>query len=345
MAKLIYSEAELMAEHDYAKPHKEAGYLLHGGFDEEGTYVSPRTLHRWPAVHAWQKALQERGFPLVDATSDLLRPETVPNLDQQRFLLANGLGTSFWNGLTITGIVEARGQILCEFEAPDFQDIIVDDVSEMSIGHLNKGLLYTHGADEGGDPKRPEYGAHDAMWFASRDLLFGKDAYPMPGEPTNISRPDGGRKLPQIPEAYENTLLLLMNVLMIEVRAEAFFSFCCSIMRDPAVFQDRRADAELAATMVERIREDEAIHVGYLQTVVSEMRSVTFKTVEGGTINGAELIDKAWADMVHWHAVERVEIERGQAIERLTEELLTLADGEAKLADFMAMSDAGVVAA
>ncbi|MFT6490729.1 MAG: hypothetical protein ACJAXQ_001512, partial [Parvibaculaceae bacterium] len=28
MAKLKYTEAELMAEHEYAKPHKEAGYLL-----------------------------------------------------------------------------------------------------------------------------------------------------------------------------------------------------------------------------------------------------------------------------------------------------------------------------
>lgn len=344
MVKLVYSEAELLAEHAYAKPHKEVGYLLHGGFNEEGTYVSPRTLHRWPAVHAWQNALKERGFPLVDASSALLRPETVPNLDQQRLLLVNGLGTSLWNGLTITGIVEARGQMLCQFEAPNFQDIIVDDVSEMSIGHLNKGLLYGHGADEGGDPARPEYGAHDAMWFAARDLLFGKDAYPMPGEPTNISRPDGGRRMPEIPEEYENTLMLLMNVLMIEVRAEAFFSFCCAIMRDPAVFKDRRADAELAATMIERIREDEAIHVGYLQAVISEMRSVTFKTVEGGTIDGAALIDKAWADMVHWHAVERVEIERSQAVEKLTDELRTLADGEAKVADFMAMADPGVAA-
>lgn len=344
MAKLIYTEEELMAEHAYAKPHKEVGYLLHGGFDEQGTYVSPRTLHRWPAVRAWQDALKKRGFPLVDATGDLLQPETVPNLDQQRFLLSNGLGTALWNGLTITGIVEARGQILCEFTAPDFQDIIVDDVSEMAIGHLNKGLLYAHGADEGGDPKRPEYGAHDAMWFASRDLLFGKDAYPMPGEPSNIARPDGGRRMPEIPEAHENTLLLLMNVLMIEVRAEAFFSFCCSIMRDSTVFQDRRADAELAATMVERIREDEAIHVGYLQAVVSEMRSVTFKTVDGGTIEGAKLIDKAWNDMVHWHAVERVEIERGEAVERLTAEVRRLPDGDAKVIDFLGMSDAGVAA-
>jgi hypothetical protein len=115
-------------------------------------------------------------------------------------------------------------------------------------------------------------------------------------------------------------------------------------MRDPTLFQDRREDAELAATMVERIREDEAIHVGYLQTVVSEMRSVTFKTVDGGTIDGAELIDKAWNDMVHWHAVERVEIERAEAVERLLAEVRTLPEGEAKVADFLAMSDAGIAA-
>ena len=48
--------------------------------------------------------------------------------------------------------------------------------ADSACGHLNLGLLYAHGMDEGGDPEHPEAGgAHDAMWFAARDLVFGKD--------------------------------------------------------------------------------------------------------------------------------------------------------------------------
>ena len=61
MAKLSYSREELMADHPYARPHEEAGYRLHGGFDADGQYISPRTLHRWPAVGPGRAALKRRG--------------------------------------------------------------------------------------------------------------------------------------------------------------------------------------------------------------------------------------------------------------------------------------------
>jgi hypothetical protein len=48
MARLTYSADEILADHPYAKPHVEAGYTLHGGFDAAGKYISPRTLNRWP---------------------------------------------------------------------------------------------------------------------------------------------------------------------------------------------------------------------------------------------------------------------------------------------------------
>ena len=34
MAKLVYTEQEILADHPYAKSHEEAGYKLHGGFDD-----------------------------------------------------------------------------------------------------------------------------------------------------------------------------------------------------------------------------------------------------------------------------------------------------------------------
>lgn len=337
MDRLVYSREDLLADHDYAKPHKEVGYLLHGGFDAEGEYHSPKTLHRWPAVHAWQKALQGKGWDLVEATGDLLKRGNFPNLLQQKFLINNGYGESFWNSLTITGIIEARGQILCTLDAPDFQQIIVDDISETATGHLHKGLLYAHGADEGGDPAKPEYGAHDAMWFASRDLVFGKDAYPLVEPPESIGRPEEGRLMPQLPEGFEQLISLLMNVLMIEVRAEAFFAHSVELMRDQEIFDDNKAEADLAATMVERIRTDEAIHVGYLQAVISEMRSFTFKTVDGGTVAGKDLIDPVWANMVIWHGETQFDLSREQSYDAIKERLLAKDGGEKLLAEFDAL--------
>jgi len=337
MDKLVYSREELMADHEYARPHKEVGYLLHGGFDAEGTYQSPKTLNRWPAIHAWQASLTKKGWDLVEATGALLKRGNFPNREQQKLLIKNGFGESFWNSLTVTGIIEARGQILCTLDAPDFQSIIVDDISETATGHLHKGLLYAHGADEGGDPAKPEYGAHDAMWFAARDLVFGKDAYPLVEPEDSIGRPDQGRLMKELPEGFEQLILLLMNVLMIEVRAEAFFAHSVDLMRDTEIFGDRKADADMAATMVERIRTDEAVHVGYLQTVISGMRSFTFKTVDGGTIAGKDLIDPVWADMVVWHGETQYDLSRAQSLDAIKKRLLSKDGGEQLLAQFEAL--------
>ena len=340
MTKLVYTREELMASHDYARPQVEVGYTLHGGFDAGGTYISPRTLNRWPAVKAWQAALTKRGWPLIDATTRLLQRGHYPNIEQQKILLDNGLGETLWNSLTITGVIEARGQALCNFEAPDFQQIIVDDISETCTGHLHKGLLYAHGIDEGGDPKVPDGpGAHDQMWFAARDLVFGKDRYPIPEIPESISRPDEGRQMPQLPEGFEALILLLMNVLMIEVRAEAGFSFNCELLQDPATFRDKRAAAELAATLIDRIRTDEAIHVGYLQTTISEMRSFTFKTVDGGTIAGKDLIDPVWEKMVKWHGVTQADLSREQSKEAIHGRIAKLKNSGEVLAAYESSDD------
>ena len=325
--QLRYSRDELMADHAYAKPHQEAGWRLHGGFDAEGRYVSPRTLRRWPAVEAWRAALTARGWPLIDASGKLLEREGYPTFAQQKLLLQSGFGQTEWNALTITGIIEARGQALASFTAPDLQAIIVEDIADTACGHLNKGLLHAHGMDEGGDPATPGVGAHDAMWFAARDLVFGKDAYPIPVPPDSISRPIEAREMPLVPAPYEQLFKLLMDVLMIEVRAESSFTLHCRIFRDPEIFKDRPA-AELAAELVERIRTDEAIHVAYLQTVVSELRSFTFKTEDGGRVRGAEIIDPVWAKMVEWHGLLERQAARDRSRAELERQILA-ARGEA----------------
>ena len=234
------------------------------------------------------------------------------------------------------GTLEARGRALCDAEAPDFQKIIEEDVSATSIGHLNKGLLYAHGLDEGGNPAKGE-GGHDAMWFAVRDALFGKDAFPLPEVPASIARPEIGRLMPMIDKVYEDWTLLLMNVLMIEVRAEAFFSFCTNLMRSPDTFRDRRPAAMHAAELVERIRTDEAIHVAYLQTFVSEMRSFTIKTLDGGRIKGSQMIDPIWEGMIHWHSVTQADFSREQSREAIVARIKKRTDAPALLAQFDAL--------
>jgi hypothetical protein len=337
MSALVYSEAELLAEHPYARPQIEAGYRLHGGFDAAGTYLSPRTLRRWPAVEAWQAALEARGFPLIDASTKLLSRGNYPSFEQQKLLLNLGLGQTLWNSLTITGIIEARGRRLIEFPAPDFQAIVAEDVSGTATGHLGRGLMKAHGLDEGGSPEKGE-GGHDTMWFAVRDLLFGKDAYPLPAVPESLARPELGRLMRQIPPAHEQTILLLMNVLMIEIRAEAFFAFCTRLMRAPELFADRRAKAEQAAVLVERIRQDEAIHVAYLQTAVSELRSFTFRAERGTSVPGKAFIDPVWNGMVQWHSVTTLDHSRAQTREAIAAQLLAGADGARRLSAFDALA-------
>jgi hypothetical protein len=327
MSKLSYTCDELLANHVFARPHTEAGYRLHGGFNAEGNYLSPRMLRRGPAIEAWRMALQSQGHPLVDA-SHLLSRENYPNRAQQNLLLELGFGQSLWNSLSVTGVVEARGRALAQNPAPDFQNIVVEDISKTATGHLNKGLLVAHGLDEGGDPERGE-GGHDKMWFAVRDMLFGAHAYPHAPVPDSLARPEAGRRMPQIPSEYENWILLLMNVLMIEVRAESFFSFCTDVMRDPSNFRDRREVAEHAADLVDRIRQDEAPHVGYLTVVISELRSFTFRAVDGGTMAGAALLDPIWRGMVEWHAVANADFQREQSRNTLHAMLAGKANGAA----------------
>ncbi|HTQ15020.1 MAG TPA: hypothetical protein VMH86_14180 [Rhizomicrobium sp.] len=332
MARLSYTAAEILADHPYVRPHVEADYRLHGGFDAQGSYLSPRTLNRWPAIRAWTDALRAKGGEIVDASRQLMARGSYPNVEQQSFLLELGLGQSLWNSLSVTGVIEARGKMLAEAIAPDFQPIVEDDIADTATGHLNKGLLRAHGLDEGGDASKGE-GGHDAMWFAVRDMLFGKHAYPHAEVPQSLARPEMGRLMPQVSPEHERWILLLMNVLMIEVRAEKFFNFCTAVMRDPRNFRDRRAVADHAADLVDRIRQDEAPHVGYLTAVVSELRSFAFKAA-GGPVKGATFIDPVWRGMVHWHSVTSLDYDREQTRKSFEAMLRARPDGAALVRQF-----------
>ena len=303
--QLTYSEQELMLDHPHLRPQMILGRRVHGGFDVDGAYCPPRALVRQQALDAWSDALADRGGAVFDADSSLLAGVRVVNVAQQRVLLHNGLGRWFWDQLTITGKIEARGRLLADIAFPDLQPVIVDDISEMAIGHLGGGLLVAHGLDEGGQPDLG-IGGHDVMWFLARDLAFGEGAYPDAEPPDNIGRPDAGvRYMPELPPEIEGLISLLANLLIIEFRAELGFAEAQAILRSPDVFVDRRDEAELAAEIIERIRTDELIHVRSLCVYLGELRSVTFRTDAGGTVSGSELIDRFWDGMVRWATVDQ----------------------------------------
>ncbi|MGD8416796.1 MAG: hypothetical protein PVH91_07045 [Pseudomonadales bacterium] len=339
MIQLRFSEAELYDDYEHVKPHVRGGVRMHGGFDAAGRYLPPRSRGRRKAMDAWTKALRERGGDLFAADASLLTGARMPNVAQQTLLLRSGIGQPFWNSLTITGKIEARGRILAEMEFPDLQNLVVEDISETALGHLNKGLLVMHGIDEGGEPDKG-IGGHDVMWFVARDLAFGPDAYPDVEPPENIARPEAGQRLmPELAPEYEGMISFLMNLLLIEFRAEIGFASTQEILRNPELFTDRRAEAEEAAEIVGRIREDERIHVESLRLYLGELAEATLRTVDGGTIRGASLIDRFWEGLVRWATVDQPAIAARNQYEALKPMILAHPDGQRIIREFDALSD------
>ena len=89
--------------------------------------------------------------------------------------------------------------------------------------------------------------------------------------------------------------------------------------------------------MVAFIREDEQIHVAYLQTALSELRSFTFRSLDGARIPGQRLLDPLWEGFVRFHAVDALEHNRAQTRAALETTLKALPDGERRWREFEAI--------
>ena len=83
------------------------------------------------------------------------------------------------------------------------------------------------------------------------------------------------------------------------------------------MFVDRRAEADEAAEIIERIRTDEAIHVSSLRLYLGELLTVTVRTTDGGTVSGRELIDRFWGGLVQWATVDQPRLVAAQQREML----------------------------
>ena len=337
MSKRVYSLVEIEAEHEYATPHIECGLKLHGGFDAEGRYLSPRTQNRWQAIEAWTAQLTDQNVPIVEATTDLLSEPNYPTIDQQIYLLESGVEQPLWDSLTITGIIEGRGKALADLVAPDFQSIIKEDISDTALGHMNKGLLSSHGWDEGGHPAN-DTGGHDVMWYAVRDLIFGKDKFPLPEAPASIGREKDEREISAIGPEFEGVIGFLMNLLMIEVRAERAFDFYEKVIASEKTFTDKQIESKHAVELVNRIRQDESVHVAWLRVAISEFRNSTVITLDGSEVMGSELLDPVWAQMVQWHGVDMHRANYDRLRADLKEKILAVENGEKIFEKFDAMT-------
>jgi hypothetical protein len=156
----------------------------------------------------------------------------------------------------------------------------------------------------------------------------------MPEVPANIGRPEQSAQVPGIPLEIERLIYFLLNLLMIEFRAERGFASTEAVLRDPTLFEERRAEAEHAAEIVTRIRADEEVHVSSLRLFLGELRSVTFKTRDGGTISGKDVVDPLWAGIVAWATVEQPKLIAEQQRATLTRRILEHPDGERILEAF-----------
>jgi hypothetical protein len=142
--------------------------------------------------------------------------------------------------------------------------------------------------------------------------------------------------MPEVAPEVEGLLSLLMNLLVIEFRAEIGFAATQELLRTPDLFVDRRAEAEEAAEIVERIRTDEEIHVRSLRLYLGECAAVTFRTVDGGHIAGSELIDRFWGGLVRWATVDQPSLVAEQQRVLLHDRVMQHANAEQVWSDFLA---------
>jgi hypothetical protein len=286
--RLVFSRDELLASGTYEAPLVAGGVRCHGGFEADGRYRSPRTLHRAPAIAAWQTRLAREGHEPIGIPRALMPPQ-YPNVAQATLLLKHGVRDPIVRTLTIISIIEGFGAIIRDVRVPDLDALVVEPVEGTALAHLAEGLFEAHARDESGFK---DEGGHKQMWEAARDLALEKPKIPGDVLMRMMGRNAGRRQRPERPfpmldETLERMLALMAQVLVVEVFAEGTFEWGIELLSNPEV----SAAPEAAGDMVRFVKSDEKPHVEYLRTALSELRARSVRTVDGGTIAGRELVD------------------------------------------------------
>jgi hypothetical protein len=300
-SQVEFTESELLADAPITEPLIAGGVRCHGGFDEEGQYVSPRTKHRVPGIVAWQeKHREEFGKEILDVPLETW-PEHFPNVAQAEHLIRSGVREPLIATLTRIGTVEGFGANFRFLQPGDMQRFFDDSVKGTTLDHLGKGLFEAHGRDEAGWEKEA---GHKDMWFAARDIAFeGQTAdvdidamlarmgFGGPAAGAGGAAQVPARLLPDdIDPTIEQIAGLMTRVLLIEIQAFHTFKWAEQWMSDATLVA---GDGE-AANLVSYIRGDETPHVGYLKTGLTEMRDRTWLGQSGRKYDGAELFQRIW---------------------------------------------------
>jgi hypothetical protein len=303
--QLEFTEDELLADHDFAEPLIANGVRCHGGFDADGTYVSPRTLHRGPAIEAWEASRRARaGTEPLTLPLDTW-PASFPSIEQTKFLIRNGVPGPTISALTRIGTVEGFGSMLRHVPLPDFQGLFDDDITGTATDHIRKGLFEAHARDEAG---WQDEAGHNLMWFAARDIAFD---HPFTQDETEImlqrlgivgpgaavdwqairAEAIANRSLPDdIDFDFESMLNRMISLLFIEIQAFHGFAWAEGVLSDTELC----AGEGEAARIISYVRADESPHVAYLTLALSEMRDWTWKGDGGRTYDGADMIGRLW---------------------------------------------------
>jgi hypothetical protein len=299
-AQVEFTEEELLDDIEITEPLIAGGVRCHGGFDQDGRYVSPRTKFRIPAIDAWGAHNCELfSSSLIDVPLKLWE-KTFPNVEQARFLIRAGVPEPLMATLTRIGTVEGYGANIRLLKPKDLQRHFVETIEGTAIDHLGGGLFEAHGRDEAGFGTEA---GHKDMWFAARDIAFERPIDDLDVEAMlarmgfGPGRPGAGtaRFLPaDIPEDLELMIALMIRVLFIEISAFHTFAWAEAWMSDTDLVN---GDGE-AARLVSYIRADEAPHVGYLRTALSEMRDRTWIGESGRTYAGSDLIERMWSPLL-----------------------------------------------
>jgi len=301
-----FTREELLADHAIAEPLVAGGVLCHGGFDDQGQYVSPRTKYRWPAIEAWEEQrLAQFSTPILDVPLDAW-PENFPNVAQTKLLIRAGAPQATVSALTRIGTVEGFGGMLRLLPVPDFARAFEEDITGTAIAHIGGGLFEAHARDESGFG---DQAGHDRMWFVARDIAFEDPVTPdqtdamlsrmgidtRPKSPAELGRlrraAQDQRALPDdIDFTLESVVGRMIGLLLIEVSAFHGFRWAEEVLADTQLVAGDGA----AAVLVSHIRSDETPHVAWLRTALSEMRDRTWVGSGGRTYAGTEMIGRLW---------------------------------------------------
>jgi len=301
--QLEWTEAELLATDPIVEPLIAGGVRCHGGFDDEGEYVSPRTKHRVPGIVAWQeKHTEEFGKPILDIPLETW-PEHFPNVAQAEHLIKSGIREPLIATLTRIGTVEGFGANIRHLQPGDMQQHFDESIKGTAIDHLGKGLFEAHGRDEAGGEQEA---GHKDMWFTARDIAFENPTANVDiegmlqrmgfGAGNGGGGGGGGGVIPEriLPDDISPNLEmiagLMTRVLLIEIQAFHTFKWAEQWLSDSTLVA---GDGE-AAKLVTYIRGDETPHVGYLKTGLTEMRDRTWVGASGKKYSGEELFGRIW---------------------------------------------------